>query len=46
MEPGRNTDLASPITKRIKHYVFNTKDFLGRGNFSNVYRGINEQTSM
>lgn len=32
-------------TKRIMHYVFSHQNFLGKGNFSVVYSGINEQTS-
>lgn len=33
-------------TKRIMHYAFSHHNFLGKGNFSVVYSGINEQTSI
>lgn len=35
---------AQPIpqtVKRIKHYSYSTNDFLGKGNFSQVYKGLN-----
>lgn len=34
-----------PTLKKIDNYVFNFDDMLGQGNFSKVYRGINEITS-
>ena len=33
-----------PQTKKIQNYVFNLGDMLGKGNFSKVYRAINELT--
>lgn len=32
--------------KRIKHYVYQTRNVLGKGNFSKVYAGTNELTSI
>ena len=29
------------IVKKIKHYSYSTNDFLGKGNFSQVYKGLN-----
>lgn len=31
--------------KKIQNYVFNMNDVLGKGNFSKVYRAVNELTS-
>jgi hypothetical protein len=36
----------TPGVKRIQNYLFNFVDLLGKGNFSSVYKGINELTSM
>lgn len=38
---GRNNETG----KRIKDYVYNYSDIIGRGNFAKVYRGTNEKTS-
>lgn len=35
-----------PIFKKIDNYVFNFDEMLGQGNFSKVYRGRNEITSI
>lgn len=32
-------------TKKIQNYQFKLNEILGRGNFSTVYRGLNELTS-
>lgn len=32
--------------KRIKHFVYETRNILGKGNFSKVYAGTNELTSI
>lgn len=37
--------IATPGVKRIQNYLFKFSDFLGKGNFSTVYKGINEKTS-
>lgn len=31
----------NPGVKRIQNYLFKFCDFLGKGNFSSVYKGIN-----
>lgn len=31
--------------KRIKNYIYNYSDLIGRGNFARVYRGVNQKTS-
>lgn len=31
----------TPGVKRIQNYIFKFNDFLGKGNFSSVYKGIN-----
>lgn len=36
----------TPGVKRIQNYLFNFVDLLGKGNFSSVYKGINEITSI
>lgn len=36
----------NPGVKRIQNYLFKFCDFLGKGNFSSVYKGINEMTSI
>ena len=35
----------NPGVKRIQNYIFKFSDFLGKGNFSSVYKGTNELTS-
>lgn len=34
-----------PLCKKIDNYVFRFDDLLGQGNFSKVYKGVNEITS-
>lgn len=34
-----------PHNKKIQNYVFNMNEVLGKGNFSKVYRAVNEITS-
>lgn len=34
-----------PIIKRVSNYEYNEADFLGRGSFAKVYKGINKNTS-
>lgn len=36
----------NPGVKKIQNYLFKFCDFLGKGNFSSVYKGINEVTSI
>jgi hypothetical protein len=41
---GNHPMMDPPLFKRIGPYVFNLEDILGKGSFSKVYRGRNEQT--
>lgn len=36
---------ANNTTKKIQNYTFRLNELLGKGNFSKVYRGVNELTS-
>lgn len=36
---------ANNTTKKIQNYTFKLNEVLGKGNFSKVYRGLNEITS-
>ena len=36
-----NETLVSSNVKKVKHYSYCLNDFIGKGNFSQVYRGVN-----
>ena len=40
--PGTKT--LKNVTKKIQNYYFRLDDILGKGSFSTVYRGVEEQT--
>jgi hypothetical protein len=41
-----NVSKPFPILKRISNYEYNEADYLGKGSFAKVYKGINKQTSI
>lgn len=41
---GRRPQQTSESGKRIKNYVFEYSDLIGKGNFARVYRGIDTNT--
>ena len=40
-----NPNKPLPILKRISNYEYNEADYLGKGSFAKVYKGINKHTS-
>ena len=44
--PKASKSNQSPNYKKIQNYVFDLNDILGAGNFSKVYKAMNQTTSI